>query len=127
MKIATFCRWTGRLTATAVTALFITFLVGEGTPDLRELTDYELLGFGAVLLMVLGTLAGWVRDLHGALLILAGYAAFAAIENGWPPLPFAAYLAAGILLLISRALRLFHRGGKTAPPATEPAPLPPAA
>jgi len=126
MKLATLCRWTARLAATAVTALFITFVVGEGRPDLRELTDQELLGFGAVFLMVLGTLAGWVRDLPGALLILAGYGAFAAIEGGWPPLPFAVYFGAGILFLLSRVLRLFRRRQRPAE-AAAPSPVPPAA
>jgi len=128
MKLATFCRWTARLAATAVTALFIAFLIGEGTPNLRELTDRELLGFGALFLMVIGTLAGWVRDLPGALLILAGYGAFAAVENGWPPLPFAVYLAAGLLFLASLVLRLFRR--RTSPPAddvSDAAPVPPSA
>lgn len=120
MKLATLCRWTARLAATAITALFVVFLVGEGTPDLRELTDQELLGFGAVLIMVLGTLAGWVRDLPGALLILAGYAAFAAVENGWPPLPFVLYLAAGILLLLSRLLRLIPPRPAAAPAGPSP-------
>jgi len=125
MKLATICRWSGRLAATAISALFVAFLVGEGTPDFRELTDRELLGLAAVLLMMVGTLAGWVRDLTGALLILAGYAAFAAIEKGWPPLPFAVYLAAGSLLLLSRALRLIGR--RPSDPSREPADMPPAA
>ena len=124
MRIATLCRWAARLTATTVTALFITFLVGEGSPDLRELTDSELLAFAAVLLMVLGTLAGWLRDLLGAALILAGYGAFAAIEHGWPPLPFALYLAAGVLLLTSWLLRRVVRRRRPEQPAATPAPAP---
>jgi hypothetical protein len=127
MKLATFCRWTARMAATAVSALFITFLIGEGKPDLRELTDQELLGFGAVFLMVLGALVGWIRDLPAALLLLAGYAAFAAVENGWPPLPFAAFPVAALLFLLSRLLRLLDRRRPAAQSAPEPSPLPPAA
>lgn len=125
MKLATLCRWTARLAATAVTALFITFVVGEGRPDLRELSDPELLGFVAVFLMILGTLAGWVRDLPGALLILAGYGAFAAIEHGWPPPAFAPWLIAGLLFLASRLLRLVRRGARTASGPVRPAVAPP--
>jgi hypothetical protein len=119
MRLATICRWTARLAATAIAALFIAFLVGEGTPDLRDLTDQELLAFGAVFLMVLGTLFGWLRDLPAALLIFAGYGAFAAIEHGWPPAPFAVWPAAGLLFLLSRVLRLFGR--KPAPAEAAPA------
>lgn len=123
MKLAAFCRWTGRLAATAIAALFIAFLVGEGTPDVRDLTDRELLAFGAVFLMLLGTLAGWARDLPGALLLLGGYGAFAAVERGWPPLPFAIFGAAGVLLLLSRILRLLRPATATTdePPAPPPA------
>lgn len=115
MKLATLCRWTARLAATAVAALFVAFLVGEGQPDLRELTDRELLGLLAVFLMLAGTLAGWIRDLPGAILILAGYGAFAALEKGWPPAPFAPWLAAGVLFLLSLVLR--RLGGRARGPA----------
>lgn len=106
---ATLARWLARLAATAITALFITFLVREGAGDPRELTDQEIGGFGALLVMVIGTLVAWRRDLTGALLILAGYAAFAWLERGWPPLPFALYPAAATLLLLSALLRWLRR------------------
>lgn len=113
-------RWLGRLAATAMTALFITFLVREGVGDLRELTDQELGEFGAVFVMVVGTLVAWRRDLAGALLLLAGYGAFAWLERGWPPLPFAAYPLAAALLLLSAALRWYRRR-HPATPAGDPA------
>jgi hypothetical protein len=121
MKVATLCRWTGRLAATAITGLLIAFLVGEGTPEVRELSDSELLGFGALFLMVLGTLVGWVRDLAGGLLLLAGYGAFALVEHGWPPLPFAVFFAAGLLLTASGILRRFRPASKPAATAPDPA------
>lgn len=125
MKTAFVARWLARLAATAITALFITFLVGEGTPDLRDLTDQELAGFGALFLMIIGTLVAWRRDLLGALVLIAGYAAFALIEGGWPPVPFLVYPLAALLLLLSALIRWIRR--RRQPPAasdTEPLPGP---
>ena len=109
MKTAFLARWLARLAATAITGLFIAFLVGDGAPDPRQLSDAELAGFGAVLFMVAGTLVAWRRDLPGALLILAGYGAFAFIDKGWPPLPFLVYPVAAALLLLSAGLRWLSR------------------
>lgn len=127
---AALTRWLARLAATALTALFITFLVKEGVGDLRELTDQEIGEFGAVLIMVIGTLVAWRRDLLGAVLLVAGYAAFAWLERGWPPFPFAVYPVAAGLLLISAVLRRLRRappGTSTAADPTAPAPAVPAA
>lgn len=123
MKTAFIARWLGRLAATAITALFITFLVGEGTPDPRALTDQEIAGFGAIFLMVVGTLVAWRRDLLGALILLGGYAAFALIENGWPPIPFLLYPLAASLLLLSALIR-FIRQRRRPPAAADSSPLP---
>lgn len=123
---AALARWLARLAATAMTALFITFLVREGAGDPRELTDQEIGEFGALLVMVIGTLIAWRRDLIGALVILAGYGAFAWLEHGWPPLPFAVYPAAAALLLLSALLRWLRRrqAPGSASPADQPSPAP---
>jgi hypothetical protein len=123
LKTAFVARWLARLAATAITALFITFLVGEGTPDLRDLTDQELAGFGALFLMIIGSVVAWRRDLLGALILIAGYAAFALIESGWPPIPFLVYPLAALLLLISAIIRWTRRRRQPAA-ATGTDPLP---
>lgn len=129
MRLAALFRWLARLGATAVTGLFITFLVRDGNIDVRELTDAELGGFGALLLMVVGTLLGWRMDLTGGILLLAGYAVFSVLEAGNPPLPFHVYGAAGLLLLLAGIIRVFyvwrHLRAKAAPnPAPAPSPVP---
>ena len=115
---AALTRWLARLAATALTALFLTFLVREGVGDLRELTDQEIGEFGAVLVMVVGTVLAWRRDLVGAALMVAGYLVFAWLEGGWPPFPFAVYPVAAGLLLVSAVLRRLRRA---APPTAAPA------
>lgn len=126
MKIAALARWSARLAATAVTGLFITFLVGEGTPDPRALTDQEIAMFGALLVMIIGTLIAWRRDFTGALILLAGFAGFAWLEQGWPPAAFLVYPAAAALLLLSGLLRFIHlrRHPADAPTASSPPPTP---
>ena len=121
IRLAGWCRWLARLGATAMAALFVTFLVGEGRPNLHEISDQEIAGFGAVALMIFGTLVGWRRDLVGGVLLLGGFALFAFFERGWPPLPFLAFLAAGGLLLLSALLRFAARRAGRAPAAGAPA------
>jgi hypothetical protein len=117
-------RWGARLLATAAAALVIAFVAGEGIGDLRELTDAELGGMGAVFVMLVGTLLGWRWDILGGLLLLAGFGAFMLIERGWPPVPFAAFALAGLLLVVTGVWRRWRkRPGRPA----EPGPLPPLA
>jgi hypothetical protein len=117
-------RWGARLLALCAAGFFVAFLILEGFGDVRALSDTELGGLGAVLVMLVGTVAAWRWVLSGGLLLLAGYAAFAAAAGGWPPLPFAPFAVAGVVLLLTGILRRFRRRPTTEPAEFAPRPGP---
>jgi hypothetical protein len=55
-------------------------IIGEGLPNLREFTRGEIVDSIAFAAMIAGLLAGWWRELVGAVLILGGFTAFMAVE-----------------------------------------------
>ncbi|HSJ13376.1 MAG TPA: hypothetical protein VK939_03115 [Longimicrobiales bacterium] len=116
MVIITVLRWIARLLASAVAGLLIAFFIDEGVGDPRALTDAELGGLGAVLVMMTGALLGWRWDLLGGTLLLAGYGLLALIEAGWPPLPLAAFGVAGAILVASGLLKKLRRLRRPAEP-----------
>lgn len=120
MLIIGLFRWGARLLATAAAALFIAFLVTEGTGDVRALTDAELGGLAAVFVMLAGALIGWRWDLWGGLLLLGGYGGFALIRNGWPPVAFSPFALAGVVLLLTGVVRRVRGRSPAAPAPAEP-------
>ena len=107
--IAALLRWSARLLATAMAALFITFLVQQ-PPDPERFAPGEITSLGGVALMLLGTALAWRFVLAGGLAMLAGYLVFALASDGWPPLPFGVFLLSGLALVVAAGLRRFRRG-----------------
>jgi len=104
--VARVTRWTARILAAAVLALFVMFAVGEGLPPLSW-------QFAALLTVLVGCVLAWFCDLSAGALIVLGTAAFYAINfansgkfpGGWV---FPLLFVPGVLLLLSFAMGRFR-------------------
>jgi len=74
-------RWIARVLATALFLLIVVFVVGEGPPSMAQLTTQEQMMFGALFVMLLGTLIGWKREVWGGILLVAGFLSFCLVDN----------------------------------------------
>jgi len=50
-----------------------------------------------MVLMLIGLLLGWKRELAGAAFIATGWLIFGIAEKGWPPVPYTAFLIVAVL------------------------------
>lgn len=65
--------WTGRIAGSLVTLFFLSFLVGEGGPDIIKGRGWSLLGFLPFMIpSFAGFILSWWRPLAGGRLLLAG-------------------------------------------------------
>jgi hypothetical protein len=107
--------WAARVTSLLLFGLVVAITVGEGGPPnffgQPRPVQLESIALG---LMLLGLVAGWVREGLGGLLVLLGLAAFNAVElvvNDRPALgAFPLFAVPGVLFLVSALLG--RRGGQ---------------
>jgi hypothetical protein len=102
-------RWAARVTAALLVLLVATFAIGEGLPDPRRLSAPEAGTSLALLIVVLGLLAGFRWEALGGAAVLAGLAAIYVINlasvGKIPGGAFPLFAVPGLLYLISAALR----------------------
>jgi len=88
------------------TAIFIVAIAAaQGKPDFESFPPREIALFVALVVMLVGLLIGWWRELVGAILIFAGLATFLVLERiGSGTIraggPFALFPIVGLLYLI---------------------------
>ena len=106
--ICAIVRWTARLMAVAVAAVFLAFAVGEPSGSFRAIHFREWIGmvllFGAIAAMLLA----WKWEFAGALISLLALVAFAAVVrmNRFDVLAITAI--PNILFLLDWKLRQWH-------------------
>jgi hypothetical protein len=112
-KIQLVLRWSARISALALIALVLLFLIGEGPPNpFNQPLAVQLEHFG-MLLMLAGFLMGWRWEAWGGMAAVGGFAVFCAAElsaNGKMPggaLPF--FLIPGVLFLASSGFSMLQR------------------
>jgi hypothetical protein len=107
-------RWSARVTGLLLVGLVLAIVIGEGGPPnvFRQPTPVQL-ELGAMALMLVGMVLGWLREGLGGLLVLIGLAAFNAVElavNGLPARgAFPLFAVPGILFLLSAFLQRKRR------------------
>ena len=69
-----------RMVSFALLVLVIMVIVGEGLPDLRTFSRWEIVSAITFVIMLAGLIVGWWRELAGAVLIIGGFLAFLASE-----------------------------------------------
>ncbi|HXE43437.1 MAG TPA: hypothetical protein VN516_10460 [Candidatus Baltobacteraceae bacterium] len=77
--IAATCRWTARIFGVLIIAVFVVFAVGEGIPNPFTLPLTVQLGFLALAIFSAGIVAGWIWELIGGIVSLAGWLGFAVV------------------------------------------------
>ena len=106
---AAVCRWAARISATAFCAFIVMIAVGEGMPNPLSQPLEVQLGFVGLGAMMLGFMAGWVWELAGGILSLAGIGLFCAVVARLSPSRMnwfiLSLLAPGALYLASFLLR----------------------
>jgi hypothetical protein len=105
---AAVCRWTGRILGTLLAMAIVCLAVGEGVPNVLRQPFRVQIGFVALGLLVAGIITGWMRELLGGVLIVAGWGVFMVVAVGAPSRwnLFITLLALpGILLIASAWLR----------------------
>jgi hypothetical protein len=104
-------RWTARVLAVLLIMLFATMAFGEGVPSPWILDRPEKLAFLALFVMLAGLVSALRYEAVGGILILAGYAFFALVNQeliiSWA---FSLFPIAGFLFLLSWALSRRHAG-----------------
>ena len=103
-------RWIARIAGTLMVLFLLAFVIGEGFPNLAQMTARErLYGLGMAALF-LGLVVAWFREGWGGLLSLAGWG-FLAVLAHRPPwsLPFTIPATIGLLHL-GCWWRLRHNG-----------------
>lgn len=73
---ATRLHWMATALSAAILVVALLFMIGEGVPRVSALSGTELALFGTFGLMLVGLAVGVFAELPGALLTLAGFAAF---------------------------------------------------
>lgn len=116
-RLATLCRWAGRILGTLFVVCIVTIGIGEGMPNPFTQPAPVQLGFLGLAIIMAGILAGWRWDLAPAIISLAGWCLFV-LAVARPPRganPFVIALALpGLLLLASARLRRRSQDHSTA-------------
>jgi hypothetical protein len=105
--LAAMFRWTGRILGVLLVVSVVIIAIGEGMPNPFTQPLEVLIGFLALALIIVGTLAGWRWEFFGGVLSLAGWCLFFASVIQLKHLTwFVAVLALpGLLYLLSALLR----------------------
>jgi len=69
-----------RMVSFALLILVVMVIIGEGLPDVRTFSRWEIVSGMMFVIMLAGLIVGWWRELFGAILILGGFLAFLASE-----------------------------------------------
>jgi hypothetical protein len=77
--IAATCRWTARVLGVVLLVLVITLAIGEGMPNPFTQPVGVQLGFLTLAILLAGMLAGWIWELAGGILALAGWLGFVVV------------------------------------------------
>jgi hypothetical protein len=77
--IAATCRWTARVLGVVFVGLLITLAIGEGMPNPFTQPLGVQMGFLALGILLAGMLAGWIWELAGGILSLAGWLGFVVV------------------------------------------------
>ncbi len=99
--VVTVLRWTARAMGAALLVLVAAFAIGEGMPiPFRGSLPENLLTLGFQT-MLIGQIVAWKWDGIGSLLILGGFALFAAVNHGVPlNVVYGPWLVTGLLYLV---------------------------
>jgi hypothetical protein len=91
-------KWLGRLFGLALIVMVVVFAFGEEGFDFSKFDQKELFMLIALLLMVIGVIIGFFKQLIGAVVILIGYSIFALLEGRIFPGPiFPQFLIVALL------------------------------
>lgn len=74
--MAAVCRWTARVLGALIVAVLLFFMVGEGISKPFSLPLIKQLELLAMAIFMIGTLAGWRREIAGGILSLGGICLF---------------------------------------------------
>ena len=69
-----------RMVSFGLLILVLMVIVGEGLPDVRAFSRWEIVSSILFVVMIAGLVVGWWRELAGAVLIVGGFLAFMASE-----------------------------------------------
>jgi hypothetical protein len=116
-------KWAARLLGLLGFAFVLMFILAEGFPPVWKQPPAVQVELGAMILMLIGLLLGWKRELAGATLIAAGWLIFGIAERGWPPVPYTAFLIVAVLY----GYLWWRRRAGTQPPASSSTPPSPVA
>lgn len=108
LRVQAFFRWIARVVSILISAFLLTFIIGEGLPEILSGRSNELLPFLPLLgLAVAGTIVVWFREITGACLMILGAIAMAIyICDANMFLVYSLpYLLAGLLILAGLWLR----------------------
>ena len=90
-------KWAARLLGLLGFAFVLMFILAEGFPPVWKQPPAVQVELGAMVLMLIGLLLGWKRELAGAAFIATGWLIFGIAEKGWPPVPYTAFLIVAVL------------------------------
>ena len=77
--IAALCRWTARVLGVLFVGLVITLAIGEGMPNPFTQPIGVLMGFLTLAISLVGMLAGWIWEVAGGIVSLAGWLGFVVV------------------------------------------------
>jgi len=80
-KYVTIIRWTARIAGLMLIGLVVLMLFADGPPNPFDLTDKELQLFSAMIIMTVGLVIAYKREILGGLLATGGYIFFAVAEG----------------------------------------------
>jgi len=106
--VTSIVRWAARLTALAIGALFLAFVVGEPRGPLPGVLTREFAGMLLLFGVIAGMLLAWKWELPAALISLFALGGFAAVVhlNGYDVLAILAI--PNVLFLVDWKLRRLH-------------------
>jgi hypothetical protein len=77
--IAAMCRWTARVLGVVFLVLVITLAIGEGVPNPFTQPVGVQMGFLMLAILLVGMLAGWIWEVAGGIVALAGWLGFVVV------------------------------------------------
>jgi len=113
IRFANVSRWTARILGVALLGICVVIAIGEGLPNPLTQPPIVQIGFIALAMVLVGTLAGWMWELSGAAVALAGWLLFVGalrISFHGPKVFIVLLVVPGVLFLVSALLR--HFSGK---------------